>query len=76
MRAVSRCSSPWTSTPTAPCVQGTADMYSMEVEDIARSHDNWKARAVALKAQLVLRDKEIDKLVRALTCRLVGLQRS
>ena len=44
-------------------VQGTADMYGMEVEDIAKSHDSWKAQAMVLKAQLVLRDKEIDKLV-------------
>ena len=44
-------------------MQGTADMYGMEVEDIAKSHDSWKAQALVLKAQLVLRDKEIDKLV-------------
>ena len=38
-------------------------MYSMEVEDIAKSHSSWKAQAAGLQAQLVQRDKEIDKLV-------------
>ena len=46
------------------CLQGTADMYAMEIEDVSKAHGAWKEQAAKLDAEHAIKDREINELVR------------